>query len=89
MTPGEPGDAKAGGSRPTSIGPFSAKQGGNRTRSVPPPWIDCPACAWRHYPATDGGRWHIATTCASCGAELPLGGDDDVAAALPDPGSAS
>ena len=56
---------------PTPIGPFNSIDSvTNAKRRVPAPWIDCPACGWRHYPATDAGRWHIATSCAGCGASL-------------------
>ena len=40
-------------------------------RTIPPPWVDCEACARRYYPSTIAGRWHIATTCLSCGAAIP------------------
>jgi len=61
------------GVRPTAIGSFNAPEGEtNRTRTIPVPWIDCEACAWRHFPSTTKGRWHIATTCTNCGAELTL-----------------
>lgn len=60
-----------GDQRPTEIGPYSGTASpGNRARIIPVPWIDCSQCAWRHYPSTNLGRWHIATTCASCGAAL-------------------
>lgn len=66
--------------RLTRIGQFSlAQPGTSRARAVPVPWIDCPTCAWRHYPSTSGGRWHIATRCVSCG--MVLEGDDQT---LPD-----
>lgn len=69
MTPLDP--ARGSGQRPTPIGPFNAVQPGTtRSRPIPAPWIDCPVCAWRHYPNTSGGRWQIATACASCGAPL-------------------
>ncbi len=65
--------AESGGDRPTRLGPFSlAQPGTSRSRVVPVPWIDCSVCSWRHYPSTAGGRWHIATTCVSCGAPLDL-----------------
>jgi hypothetical protein len=68
-----PGDSPARGIRPTAIGPFNAAQGtSNRARQVPVPWVDCSACKWRHYPSTAGGRWHIATACANCGAKLVI-----------------
>jgi hypothetical protein len=61
------------GIRPTTIGPFNARQGSsNRPRIIPAPWIDCATCGWRHYPSTTSGRWHIATHCAHCGAGLVL-----------------
>ncbi len=73
MTAG-PDDATSGDPRPTTIGPFNTTEPGrDRKRSVPVPWIDCPACGWRHYPAADGGRWHIATKCEGCNADLGLG----------------
>lgn len=66
---------QTGGQRPTEIGAFSvAPTPGSRTRVIPVPWIDCEQCAWRHYPSTNGGRWHIATACASCGAALSVPG---------------
>jgi hypothetical protein len=56
---------------PTPIGQFNSIDSVTKTkRRIPAPWIDCPACGWRHYPATDGGRWHIATSCGGCGASL-------------------
>lgn len=59
--------------RPTSVGPFNAPVGAtNRTRTIPVPWVDCDACTWRHFPSTSNGRWHIATTCMNCGAELTI-----------------
>jgi hypothetical protein len=61
------------GIRPTAIGAFNAREGSShRARIIPVPWIDCTACAWRHYPSTTGGRWHIATHCANCGAPLEI-----------------
>jgi hypothetical protein len=61
----------SGDRRPTPIGPYNAVDAvTNAKRSVPAPWVDCPACGWRHYPATDGGRWHIATKCEGCGLAL-------------------
>ena len=61
------------GVRPTVIGPFSAPAGAtNRTRTIPVPWVDCETCSWRHYPSTTDGRWHIATTCLNCGADLTI-----------------
>jgi hypothetical protein len=42
-------------------------------RTVPAPWVDCEACARRHYPSTIAGRWHIPLACLSCGAALPDG----------------
>lgn len=69
----KPGEDEAGAIRPTAIGPFSAPPGTtNRTRTIPVPWVDCSTCSWRHYPSTSGGRWHIATTCANCGAALTI-----------------
>lgn len=69
----DPAGTPPGGIRPTPIGPFKAALGStNRTRTIPVPWIDCVACAWRHYPNTANGRWHIATSCANCGAPLDL-----------------
>lgn len=66
-----PDDGTSGDPRPTRIGPFNAVDSGTkRRRDVPVPWLDCPACGWRHYPATAGGRWHIATTCEGCAADL-------------------
>jgi len=66
-------ETPAEGQRPTPLGPFSATvPGSNRSRKVPAPWIDCPKCAWRHYPSTSGGRWHIATRCVSCGTPLEV-----------------
>ncbi len=68
-----------GGVRPTTIGPFNGRVGEtNRTRTIPVPWIDCDACALRHYPSTTKGRWHIATKCMSCGAELTIPGDAEI-----------
>jgi hypothetical protein len=62
-----------GSVRPTTIGPFNGRVGEtNRTRTIPVPWIDCDACSLRHYPSTTKGRWHIATTCMGCGAELTI-----------------
>jgi hypothetical protein len=62
------------GQRPIPIGPFNAVQpGATRARTIPAPWIDCPQCGWRHYPSTSGGRWQIATACASCRAPLENG----------------
>lgn len=67
------GDDDPDGIRPTAIGPFYGRQGpGNRPRTTPVPWIDCASCAWRHYPSTAGGRWHIATHCANCGNPLVI-----------------
>src|SRR6185503_5215523 len=64
-------DGTSGDPRPTRIGLFIADASTTeRRRDVPVPWIDCPACGWRHYPATAGGRWHIATTCEGCAADL-------------------
>jgi hypothetical protein len=61
----------SGDPTPTPIGPFNSIDSvTNMKRRVPAPWIDCPACGWRHYPATDAGRWHIATSCRGCGASL-------------------
>jgi hypothetical protein len=61
----------ASGPRLTPIGRFNVTEPGTvRKRAVPVPWVDCAACAWRHYPSTDLGLWYIATTCVSCGAEL-------------------
>jgi hypothetical protein len=58
--------------RLTEVGAINVKVAGTNTkRTVPAPWIDCDDCARRHYPSTLGGRWHIATTCLSCGAALP------------------
>ena len=68
------GDATSGDPRPTPIGPFNVvAPGTDRIRRVPVPWIDCPACGWRHYPTADAGRWHIATRCEGCGAEIGVG----------------
>jgi hypothetical protein len=66
------------GLRPTTLGEYSlAQQGTSRARAVPVPWVDCLACAWRHYPITSAGRWHIATACASCGKPLAVPGAPD------------
>jgi hypothetical protein len=67
------GETDPDGIRPTTIGPFNARDGtSNRPRPVPVPWIDCANCTWRHYPSISAGRWHIATQCANCGAQLTL-----------------
>ena len=64
--------AHEGDDRPTRVGAYSVTQPGTtRKRVIPPPWIDCDNCHWRHYPSTSGGRWHIATRCVSCG--RPIG----------------
>ncbi len=83
MSPGDPKPTP--GVRPTEIGAFSAPAGEtNRTRTIPVPWIDCDACAWRHFPSTTKGRWHIATTCSNCGAGLTFpAGVADPAPAVP------
>jgi hypothetical protein len=61
----------ADGPRRTPIGAFNvARPGTASRREIPVPWIDCTVCSWRHYPSTDLGLWHIATTCVSCGADL-------------------
>ena len=61
--------------RLTRLGAVNVKvEGTNTRRTIPTPWIDCEACARRHYPSTIGGRWHIATACLSCGAALPGSG---------------
>lgn len=70
-TSGSMAPPQTGDQRPTEIGAFTP---GSRTRVIPVPWIDCERCAWRHYPSTNGGRWHIATACASCGAALSVPG---------------
>jgi len=58
--------------RLTELGAVNIRIGGTNTkRAIPKPWVDCEACARRHYPSTISGRWHIATTCLSCGAALP------------------
>ena len=57
--------------RLTTLGAGSVKvEGTNVRRTIPTPWVDCDACARRHYPSTISGRWHIATECGSCGAPL-------------------
>jgi hypothetical protein len=56
--------------RLVEVGAVNIKIDGMK-RTIPSPWADCEACGRRHYPSTIGGRWHIATTCVSCGAELP------------------
>jgi hypothetical protein len=63
----------ASSERPTKIGPFNAKDATGAQRIVPAPWVDCQQCNRRHYPSTIGGRWHIATSCLSCGAALAVG----------------
>ena len=64
--------APASNERLTQIGATNVKvDGTNAKRTIPPPWVDCEACARRYYPSTIAGRWHIATTCLSCGAALP------------------
>jgi hypothetical protein len=58
--------------RLTTIGAVNVKiDGTSKRRAIPTPWIDCEDCGRRHYPSTIGGRWHIATTCLSCGIALP------------------
>jgi hypothetical protein len=58
--------------RLTQVGAVNVRLEGTYVRrAVPAPWVDCDACDRRHYPSTIGGRWHIATTCLSCGAALP------------------
>jgi hypothetical protein len=60
--------------RLTNVGPGNVKvDGTNAKRTIPTPWVDCEACARRHYPSTLGGRWHVATMCLSCGSPLPGG----------------
>lgn len=84
----EPDRPDPSGVRPTKIGQFNARAGEtNRTRTIPVPWIDCDACSLRHYPSTTKGRWHIATVCKGCGAELAIPESPDVAdpAAPPTP----
>ncbi len=68
---GRLGHTPVGNDRLTEIGAVNVKvEGTNTKRTIPVPWVDCDACARRHYPSTISGRWHIATTCLSCG--LPL-----------------
>ena len=58
--------------RLTRIGAVNVKvDGTNKKRTIPTPWLDCADCGRRHYPSTIAGRWHIATTCLSCGKALP------------------
>jgi len=42
-----------------------------KPRVIPAPWLDCPVCGWRHYPANVSGGWRLVSVCTSCGQRLP------------------
>jgi len=50
-------------------------------RYIPPPWVDCPECGWRHYPDSSIRRGpQIERVCSNCGEPLPPGREPDTPA---------
>ncbi len=47
-------------------------------RPIPPPWLDCEHCGWRHYPdiSIRFGNPRHAVVCAQCGEALPAAPDE-------------
>jgi hypothetical protein len=55
---------------PPAIPVPTSTPGGTRKPPAPAPWVDCPRCAWRHYPSFERNGWTLVATCGNCDSPL-------------------